>query len=88
MYMSHGGRVPQLHFSVDESTAEALSLRARQAGVSLSQYLAALVRNQLGDRWPDGYIDGIVGSCREVPMEEPDELELRPVTNRAVARGG
>lgn len=79
MYLAHGGAVPQLHFSVDEDTARELDLRAKQAGVSLSRYLAALVRQQLGDRWPDGYLRAVVGSCADHPLEEPEELPLRAV---------
>jgi len=71
--------MPQLHFSVDDATAEELALRAKQAGFSLSRYLSLLVRGQLGERWPEGYLTGVMGSCSEHPLEEPDELDLRPV---------
>ncbi len=59
--------MPQLHFSVDDATAEELTARAQ------------LIRQQLGEGWPDGYLDAVLGSCRESPLEEPEELPLRPV---------
>lgn len=71
--------MPQLHFSVDEEMAAELALRARQAGLSLSRYLARLVRRQVGEEWPAGYLDTVIGSCREHPLTEPDELPLEEV---------
>ena len=71
--------MPQLYFSVDDATAEELALRARQAGLSLSRDLATLVRRQVGEEWPDGYLDGVLGSCRDHPLEEPEELPVRGV---------
>ncbi len=71
--------MPQLHFSVDDDTAEQLILRAKQAGQPLSRYIASLVRHQLGEAWPQGYLDAVLASCADAPIEEPEELELRPV---------
>ena len=71
--------MPQLHFSVDESTARELETRAQQAGLSLSRFLAELVARQLGKGWPDGYLDHVIGSCASHPLEEPPDLPLRDV---------
>lgn len=69
--------MPQLHFSVDQATVDRIVERARQEGMSVSAYIASLVRGQLGEGWPEGYLDEVVGSCPDLSV--PDELPLRPV---------
>ncbi len=61
----------QLHFSVEAEVAERLIARARQQGTSLSRYLAELVRREVGDGWPAGYLEGTIGSCAQDPLDEP-----------------
>jgi hypothetical protein len=71
--------MPQLYFSVDEETADELTVRARQSGQSLSKFLAALVRKQMGRGWPDGYLGSVVASCKDDPIADPTELPTRGV---------
>ena len=72
--------MPQLHFSIDNDTAADLEERARQEGIPLSRYLARLVKSGMGGAtWPDGYLDAVVGSCADAPLEEPPELPLDQV---------
>ncbi len=71
--------MPQIHFSVDERSAKLLAKRAKARGLSLSRYLAEMARSQLGDEWPKGYLDSVVGSCRKTPLEEPGDLLLDDV---------
>ena len=68
----------QLHFSVDERTAERLREQARRAGVSLSQYLASLISQVCPPEWPQGYLDTVVGSV-DIRLEEPPDLPLHDV---------
>ena len=68
--------MPQLHFSVDEATAKQLESKARQAGLTLSRYLARLIGRDVGDHWPAGYVDRVFGSCADNPIEEPAEPGL------------
>ncbi len=70
----------QLHFSVDRDTAERLAQEAKARGMSLSQYLASIVRRELPQAWPEGYLDGVVGSCAGSDLREPAELPLDDVT--------
>jgi hypothetical protein len=63
-----------MHFSVDETLTAELSQRARERGMSVSRYLAELVESSRPRRWPDGYLDSVLGSCREEPLEAPDDL--------------
>jgi hypothetical protein len=68
--------MPQMHFSVDGDLAAELVRRARQHGVSLSRYLADLVREASPGAWPEGFLEAVVGSCAKAPIAEPDELPL------------
>jgi len=68
--------MPQLYFSVDSETASRLTQAAANQNVSLSGYLAQLVRREVGGAWPDGYLSQVVGICGDDPLIEPGELEL------------
>jgi hypothetical protein len=72
--------MPQLHFSVDEPTARRVREDAKARGETVSSYLAGLLSERLPDRWPDGYLQQVVGCCAEEPLEEPEDLELREVS--------
>jgi hypothetical protein len=71
--------VAQLHFSVDAEIAERLEARARQQGTSLSRYLAQLVSREVGEAWPDGYLERAIGSCATDPLDEPADPPPSPV---------
>jgi hypothetical protein len=53
--------MPQLHVYVPEPVARSLRARARAAGLTVSRYLATVVRRDLGEGWPPGYFDQVVG---------------------------
>lgn len=66
--------MPQLHFSVDDETAERLAQQAAAKNLSLSKYIATLVTRTLGEQWPRGYLRHVVGSCKGTGLVEPPEL--------------
>lgn len=47
--------MPQLHCYVPEAVAQKLQLHAAQLGMSVSGYLAALVKRDVNVGWPQGY---------------------------------
>jgi hypothetical protein len=65
--------MPQLHCSVDEATASSLAEEAARKGMSLSSYLAEILRAHTA-HWPDGYLSRVVGACAESPLEEATDL--------------
>ncbi len=67
----------QLHCYVPEEIARQAQRRARQAGLSLSRYLAELVKRDAGANagWPDGYFD-IFGKWEGAPLERPAQSPL------------
>jgi len=61
--------MPQLHLYVPEALAEELRSRAQARGMSLSAYLARIVRGSLGRGWPPGFFDEVVGGWRGEALE-------------------
>jgi len=71
--------VPQLHLYVPRELAAEIGRQARARGVSVSRYLADLVRREVGGGWPRGYFDEVPGGWVGEPLERPDQgaYELR-----------
>lgn len=67
----------QLHCYVPEEIAQQVQRRAAQAGVSLSRYLAELVKRDAGASasWPEGYFDNF-GKWEGTPPERPPASTL------------
>lgn len=64
----------QLHCYVPEDVAEKAQRRAEQAGLSLSRYLAELIKRdtQAHEAWPEGYFD-LFGQWQGGPLERPPQ---------------
>ena len=53
--------MPQLHLYVSEDVAEHIRARARAKRLSVSQYLAEVVEQQVVAQWPEGFFAQVVG---------------------------
>ena len=69
----------QLHLSVDAETAAQLAEEADLRGLSLSKYLAELLQRAMPSRWPKGYLDAVIGSCADAPLEVPEDVPIDEV---------
>ncbi|NDU87922.1 MAG: hypothetical protein G3I09_07085 [Ferrovum sp.] len=67
----------QLHCYVPEELAKQAHHKATQSGLSLSRYLAELVRRDASPcaGWPEGYFD-IFGKWEGAPLERMPPLPL------------
>ena len=67
----------QLHCYVPEEIARQAQRRATKSGLSLSRYLAELVKRDAGASasWPEGYFD-IFGKWDGEPLERPPQPPL------------
>jgi len=65
--------MPQLHFYVPDSMAKQLRARARALGLSVSRYLATIVRHDLGEGWPKGFFEEIVGGWKGKPLRRASQ---------------
>lgn len=68
--------MPQLHLYVPEELATELARRARARGLSVSRYLAELIRGEVCTSWPAGYFDQVVAGWNGDPLERPVQGEL------------
>ena len=71
--------MPQLHLYVSDELAAEINRRAQAAGMSVSRYLASLVRDRARAGWPDGWFERIPGGWRGEPLVRPSQgaLEVR-----------
>ena len=67
--------MPQLHLYLPQREASELKVRARSKGLTLSRYLASLVRRELAPGWPKGYFDAVFGGWKGEPLERPSQGE-------------
>ncbi|HSF15193.1 MAG TPA: hypothetical protein VLK65_06540 [Vicinamibacteria bacterium] len=78
----------QLHLYLPEDVALEVKRRASHRGISVSAYLAEIVRSQVTDEWPEDFFSKVVGSWAGEPLERPETLpleerkELRDVPSR------
>lgn len=68
--------MPQLSLYLNEPTMKDLRNDAREAGVSVSKYVAQLVVEKASRKgWPDGYWDEVYGSLEDDSFQIPEELD-------------
>lgn len=65
--------MPQLHFYVPDDVAEKIRQEARSAEVSVSRYLADLVKRELASDWPEDYFRHVVGGWQGGLLERPPQ---------------
>jgi hypothetical protein len=68
--------MPQLHFYVSDELAEKIRQRAKASRLSVSKYLAGLIKKEVGSGWPEGYFETVVGGWKGEPLERPPQGEL------------
>jgi hypothetical protein len=61
--------VPQLHFYVPQTVAERVRREADAASLSISQYLAEVVKRELRPQWPEGFFEDVVGGWQGEPLQ-------------------
>ena len=67
--------MPQLHLYVPDTTAELLKRRAEERGLTLSKYLAELVRQEVDDEeWPEGFFEDVLGAWEGELRRSPQGL--------------
>lgn len=66
----------QLHFYLPENLAVEVKRRAEARGLTVSRYVAELVRREVADGWPDGYFEAVIGGWKGEPLTRPPQGEL------------
>ena len=70
--------MPQLHLYLPQREATELKTQARSKGMTLSRYLASLIRRELAPGWPKGYFDQVLGGWRGKPLERAPQGKPEP----------
>ena len=67
----------QLHCYVPDEVAELVQKKAKDSGLSLSRYLAELVKRDAGTstEWPEGYFE-LFGRWEGAPLERAPQGSL------------
>ncbi|MEW6490605.1 MAG: hypothetical protein AB1578_22170 [Thermodesulfobacteriota bacterium] len=65
--------MPQLHLYVPEPVAAEIGRKAKERGVSVSRYLAEIVRRDLDRAWPAGFFEDVVGGWKGEALARPPE---------------
>ncbi len=65
--------MPQLHLYVPDTTAAEVTRRAEMLGVSVSQFLAGLVRREVRTEWPDDFFEKVVGGWKGDRLSRPPQ---------------
>ena len=75
--------MPQLHFYVPSDIAERIRRQAQSADMSVSSYLANLVKSEVASEWPEGFFEGVVGTWTGETLHRPPqgEFEIRDTLN-------
>lgn len=68
--------MPQLHFYVPDQIADRIRQQAAAAGMSISQYLADVVKRELRPDWPAGFFKEVVGGWQGEPFVRPVQGEF------------
>jgi hypothetical protein len=68
--------MPELHLYVSEERAARARERAQQMGMSLSRFLADVIRREVGVGWPERFFDEVVGGWKGQPLERPPQGDL------------
>jgi hypothetical protein len=62
----------QLHFYIPDLIADKIKIKAEHAHLSVSKYLAELVKREVANQWPEDYFDNF-GKWGGEPLHRPTQ---------------
>lgn len=76
--------MPQLSLYIDRETLTEVEREAKSRDMSISKFVADILRKNISPKWPDGY-DALFGSIAEDPsFIEPEEASFDDDVKRAL----
>ena len=63
----------QIHFYVPDEIEQVIRQQAKSQGMTLSRFVAELVRRSIATGWPEGYFDQVIGGWQGEPLERSDQ---------------
>ena len=77
----------QLHLYLPDELAEEVKARAKAQGLTVSAYLASIVRGRMTDQWPKDFFSRVVGGWVGEPLERPEQPAFERRENIDVPSG-
>ena len=65
----------QLHFYIPDQLAEKVKVKAEHSHLSVSKYLAQLVKKEVANEWPENYFE-VFGSWEGKSLERASQGEV------------
>lgn len=65
--------MPQFHFYVPDKVADRVRQEANAAGLSVSQYLAEVVKREFNPHWPEKFFEEVVGGWQGEPLQRAEQ---------------
>jgi hypothetical protein len=62
---------------LDQNLYNKVELKATEREMSLSAFVRGVLKEHLGESWPEGYFEKYVGSIKDDSFEAPEDL-LQP----------
>ena len=62
-----------MHLYLPQALADEVRRRAEIKGLSVSAFLAELVKAEIHDSWPPGYLEDVIGSTEDFPLERGEQ---------------
>ncbi|MFZ0451544.1 MAG: hypothetical protein WAL98_20080 [Desulfatiglandaceae bacterium] len=71
--------MPQLNLYVPEEVAVKIRKKAGARNISISRYLADVIKREVGQGWPEGYFEKVCGKWEgdfpAITRENPEDLD-------------
>lgn len=65
--------MPQLYFYVPAEVAARVRQRAEAYAMTISGYLAEIVRREVSTEWPKGFFEEVIGGWKGEPLQRPPQ---------------
>jgi len=63
----------QIHCYIPDSLSIKLSKKAKESHLSISKYLAKLVKKDISSGWSEGYFESVFGAWEGEPLQRPKQ---------------
>jgi len=63
----------QIHCYIPDDLSIKLSKKAKENHLTISKYLAKLVKKDIPSGWPEGYFEGVFGAWEGEPLQRAEQ---------------
>ena len=66
--------MPQLSLYIDQELYMEIKTIAEKKNTSISRVVNGMIKENLDNSWPEGFLDFYYGAMKDDPIEEPEEI--------------